>query len=147
MPGDNHIGAYRMKIRRAVAEFIAFCHFVNVWNDPSCFNSVSMTSYAPRVAWNNNIASSTRIEMAIKIQVKYHFFLIQPTKAQPPSIVNAFNSQLCFQCTNKLNNIPETSQTNTAFCLSKRRKASQKLICLEFHAPIIRPQEAGLLKD
>ncbi len=32
----------------------------------------------------------------------------------------------------------EASQMKTAFCLSKLRAASQKVICLEFHAPITR---------
>ncbi len=58
------------------------------------------------------------------------------TKAQPPSIVNTFNSQLLFHCTIKLNNIPKTIQSKSGQCLSKYGGACQKLICLKFHTPV-----------
>ncbi len=45
----------------------------------------------------------------------------------------SFNSQLCAQCTIKVNNIQETSEMKTAFPKNKLRIASRKFICLEFH--------------
>ncbi len=54
-----------------------------------------------------------------------------------------FNRQVHFLCTTKLNNIPETNQTKTFFCLSKLRGTSQKLICLTFHAPVTKKAHSG----
>ncbi len=49
------------------------------------------------------------------------------TKAQPPSLVNTFYSQLHFQCNIKLNKGLEAHQTKSAFFLGKVRGSISKI--------------------
>ncbi len=91
--------------------------------------------YVPRAVWNNNTALSglraTWVETAIKIQLNITIFFFN---YQSPASINCeyLNSQVRFQCTTKLNNIPET-------CLNKLRRTSaiyKKIIlisCTHYH--------------
>ncbi len=120
IPSNDYISVYRMEIHWVVAIFF---HFVNVWD-------VSVARAWLHVALSGFRANQA--ERTVKIQLNVTTIPISITRAQPPSTVNTFNSQVRFQCTIKYN-IPETSQTKTAFALIKLRGTSQKVICLEFH--------------